>query len=421
MNLPHINSVTPRALLVAAVACLAIPHADAAQDRKAEKERAEQWVHSVYQSRARLALADLARHVDLSDELLKGAEEASIVAIDAFLAQHPVRLVDVGPISWTATPIEHEPFTAFAASDAWAKGLEAALPSPAVLRLKERRDARAKELRDALSSLLGQEIARGLCLTAAEIDGLEAPLIRAAVLHLRGKSSGGGDPFETPGGERIDSLIRLMEKADLASALAGERLDVFREFVQKGRRSALHDYRLEVEFFTRGRDDRERSSRLLNGAATAITHRGGKAAKSTRASLRPLLGSVQSRREWSQVLRGVLGLSDDDPLPTLPLRQEDALLEARSRYLLAALDARASFSADQIESLAPLITETLRELRVLTRGDALILLPREFGISPDGRLVPSANGGIDASTKVRARIKTFFEACTQDQLDGLGL
>lgn len=393
-----------------------------AQDRTVQVGRAQTRVDELFRFRVNLLLEDLGRETELSEPALARARERLHAATDAFCAQHPAKVQDTGPISWSATPIEYQPFGTLLDTEEWNVALDEALEPAARELLASRQAERRDRLRSSLIRVMDSKVARGLCLTPEERGKLGEVLERAADEQLEDGvvQTDNAFVFFVGGKQPGDPFLGMMEDADLAEALEGPRRELFEQMVKTGYRSALLDYQLEIEFLLYGRDDCERERRLMRGGALAMTQRDGDEPQRMSASLFPTKSSTKDKF-WDRLVAGVLGLGEGEELPALPSRSRDELMERRADYLLAILDERACFSSEQREGLLPLMREFVEaESTGRARGgDFELLLPASFGVSQEGLLVGGENVHNQPSTKVKALIKTFYETCTQDQRDVL--
>ena len=159
--------------------------------------------------------------------------------------------------------------------------------------------------------------------------------------------------------------------------------------------------------------------RLLYGLADAMIHRnGGQEKRESQLFAPPAV--VEDPKDWAAAIQGLLKLAEA-PEP-IEIADKNTWQDLRAEFLLAVLDERACFTADQREGLRPLMKEFVQNEGNRSRRAAPreLVFPRVFGLSEEGLLIPGENDRFgQPSTKVQALIKTFYESCTQAQSDVL--
>ena len=418
LRLPHLPR---RALFLGALVALTtmvpamVPAV--AQDVKAQKERATGRITEMFCLRLELQLDDLAGASGEPVETFDDAKARAREAVTKWLTEHPVELQQQGPISWNATPIEYEPFTKFVESEGWLAARSEVLTTAQAELLDERSSQRADRAIAALASLIQLRVTQSLCLTEPEEQAIAECCSKAGAKQWENGVIEAFSPYyrNTP---VKDTVLEVIDKKDLLAALSPRRQALLSDMLEKGRTSR-HGYQLEVEYHLYDKEDAEGQRKLLYGLADALVHRDGQQAKRETHVFAPSK-KLAHDRDWLAGLKGVLG--QDEELKQAPSRAEKAHIDRRTQYVLAVLDERACFTEEQRESLLPLMKEFVEteSLRSRKQSAPELIFPSVLGLSEDGLLIPGENDRFNQpSTKVRALIKTFYEACTPAQQDVL--
>ena len=114
-----------------------------------------------------------------------------------------------------------------------------------------------------------------------------------------------------------------------------------------------------------------------------------------------------------------MDLDESFAFDELPSRSVEDVLDTRTEFYLAVLDERTIFTADQRESLRPLVRLYMADEYKSTSRYRPVRpqIPNTFGLADDGVVSETGNAMDYLNTRQRAQVKTLRESCTQQQRD----